>query len=500
MATSDTVDRMAAISASRLAALLHADPASGVRPGPRPAAAYRQLTEGLRRLVVDGQVLVGSRLPSERDLTASLGVSRTTVASAYAALRDAGYLTTRRGSGSVVTLPEGGLRRGAAPGVYPVDIEGDDLDLTCAATRAPHGMARAYESALAALPSYLATAGYLTLGVPDLRAAIAQRYTARGLPTTPEEILVTSGAVAGMSIAMSAFLAPGDGVLVESPTYPNTVHALRHRGIRLSATPVTSAGWDVDNITQQLRGARIRAALLVPDFHNPTGAHLDDAGRADVAAALRRGKTLALVDETMAELALDPDSPRARPMAAFHHDTVTIGSAGKSHWGGLRLGWIRAPRHVLDPLLAARVSVDLGAAVLEQLVLLELLRAEPGMAAARRTELRAARDVLVAALRDRLPQAEFTVPAGGLCLWVRLPGLDTEAVVARAEREGVYLAAGRRFAVTGTLEHWLRIPYVLPPQDLVDAVDRLARAVDQVATVRRPRRRDRPQETRPLIA
>lgn len=187
-------------------------------------------------------------------------------------------------------------------------------------------------------------------------------------------------------------------------------------------------------------------------------------------------------------------------MAAFHHDTVTIGSAGKSHWGGLRLGWIRAPRHVLDPLLAARVSVDLGAAVLEQLVLLELLRAEPGMAAARRTELRAARDVLVAALRDRLPQAEFTVPAGGLCLWVRLPGLDTEAVVARAEREGVYLAAGRRFAVTGTLEHWLRIPYVLPPQDLVDAVDRLARAVDQVATVRRPRRRDRPQETRPLIA
>ena len=93
------------------------------------------------------------------------------------------------------------------------------------------------------------------------------------------------------------------------------------------------------------------------------------------------------------------------------------------------------------------------------------------MASGRRAELRTARDALISALRSRLPQAQFAVPRGGLCLWVRLADLDAHSVVACAEREGLYLAAGGQFAVTGSLDDWLRIPYVLPPLDLIDAVD-----------------------------
>ena len=164
------------VSAARTARLVGA-----LSPG-RPA--YRALADALRLAVADGRIAVGARLPSERELTAALDVSRTTVTRAYSVLRDSGYLTSRRGSGSVATLPSGSRRRGTGS-LFPADASEDVIDLTCAATRAPAGVVEAYERAVGQLPAHLAGAGYLTLGVPELREVIADRYTARGLPDGP---------------------------------------------------------------------------------------------------------------------------------------------------------------------------------------------------------------------------------------------------------------------------------------------------------------------------
>ncbi len=161
------------VSAARTARLVGA-----LAPG-RPA--YRALADTLRLAVADGRIPVGSRLPSERELTAALDVSRTTVTRAYTVLRESGYLTSRRGSGSVASLPSGSRQRRAGS-LFPADVGEDVIDLTCAATRAPAGVLEAYERAVGQLPHYLAGAGYLTFGVPELREVIAERYTARGLP------------------------------------------------------------------------------------------------------------------------------------------------------------------------------------------------------------------------------------------------------------------------------------------------------------------------------
>ena len=128
-----------------------------------------------------------------------------------------------------------------------------------------------------------------------------------------------------------------------------------------------------------------------------------------------------MVDEAHHTLRLD-DEPAQRPFASFAKDAITVGSASKSVWGGLRLGWIRAPHHLVDPLTRARVGLDLGAPVLEQLVLTRLVTGEfDAVLAAHRRRLRVQRDALVAALAKQLPDWTFRKPAGGMALWCHLP-------------------------------------------------------------------------------
>ena len=487
------------VSAARTARLV------GTLGGGRPA--YRALADALRLAVADGRIAVGTRLPSERDLTSALDVSRTTVTRAYAVLRESGYLTSRRGSGSVATLPSGSRQRSAGS-LFPADVGDDVLDLTCAATRAPAGVVEAYERAVGQLPRFLAGAGYLTLGVPELREVIAQRYVERGLPTDPDQVLVTSGAIAGIGILLRALVGHGDRVVVENPTYPNTVDALRAAGARLVPLAMDPDGWDVAEAARGVRAAGATAAVLIPDFHNPTGALMPDDDRAALARALRQARTVPVVDESIVEIDLD-GGPMPLPFAAHDPRAVSVGSSSKSHWGGLRTGWVRAPRALLPSLVEARVTADLGAPVLEQLVLLELMRSSPGLTAARRLDLRASRTALVDALAARLPEVRYRMPRGGLSLWCELPeGVDATGVALAAEDEGLLLAAGPRFAVPGGLERWLRLPHALPPDAMAEAVERLAVAVDRVRSgaagangARRPASRPGPpRPSRPLVA
>ena len=456
------------LSASRAAALLGAFSTS---------PAYRGLADGLRHLVADGRIPVGTRLPSERELTSALEVSRTTVTHAYQLLQEAGYATARQGSGTVASLPIARGHRGDHL-LTPAEDAGDHLDLTCAAAVAPAGTAAAYESAVADLPSYLGGTGYFPSGLPVLREALAARFAARGLPTSPAQIIVTAGALGGLAVAARAVTATGDRVLVESPTYPNAIATLQRAGCRIAGVDVDVHGWDVTSMAAALRQLAPRAAYLIPDFHNPTGALLSLEQRVELGAALKASRTVALIDESLVDVPLDGQAMPA-PLGAFVPDSITIGSASKSFWGGLRIGWLRVPNPRSAAVIASRLSLDLGAPVLEQLVLLQLLAPENEVLTWRRAQLRESRNVLVSALHTELPSWTVTPPGGGLAIWAGLPEPVSSTLTFVAERHGLLLASGPSFAPEGGLESHLRLPYALPPESLVRAVQRLRLAWDE---------------------
>ncbi|GAB2672984.1 MocR-like transcription factor YczR [Kribbella swartbergensis] len=449
--------------------------------------AYKLLAERLRLLIADGRIMPGSRLPSERELTDALGVSRTTVASAYRELRDSGYLLSRRGSGSVTALPsriEPELGRHHAPG-----IDTDGLyDFTCAAPSAVPGIASAVAEATADLPVHLATPGYHPQGLPVLREEIAAAYEERGLPTSPDQIIVTSGALAATSIAVRAITQIGDRVLTESPTHPNSVDSIRRSGCRVVAVPTSPGGWDLPLLEATIRQSSPRAAWLVVDFQNPTGWLMSAADRQRLAIAFARARATAIVDETLFELSLDGQQ-MPPPFASYDPaGVITVGSVSKSFWGGLRIGWMRVPEPLIARVLDAKASMDLGAPVLDQLVVAGLLQRRSTILPERRLDLARRRDALVAALTEFLPSWRFQLPGGGLSLWCELPEPVGSSLVGVAQRNGVLLVAGSRFSPDGGLESFIRLPFTLDPDALRDGVRRLADSYAALTTGSPPRR------------
>jgi DNA-binding transcriptional MocR family regulator len=300
--------------------------------------------------------------------------------------------------------------------------------------------------------------------------------------------MVTPGALTATAIVAQAFTGPGDRVLVEDPVYPNATQAIRHSGARIVPAEVDPGGWDLEAVGAALRGAHPKLAYLIPDFQNPTGHVMTDDQRATYAGHLRRTRTVAVVDEAHQSLALDGDE-MPLPFAVHSPGAITIGSASKAFWGGLRLGWIRAEDEQMVRLTRARIGLDLGAPVLEQLVLAHLLTDPGTVTEEHRARLRTQRDALVAAVADQLPEWRFHRPRGGLALWCELPHPGATAVAAEAERRGVILAPGPVFAAEGGLDRYLRIPWTAPAERLEEAVTRLAGAWAAVGAGDRPRPR-----------
>jgi DNA-binding transcriptional MocR family regulator len=431
------------------------------RPG---TPAYQALADGIRHLVLDGRVPVGARLPAERELAAALGLSRTTVAAAYAALRATGHLASRRGSGSVTRIPRSPLR-----------AEGDGrevADMSRAAVPAAPALSDAAMRAAARLPAHLDGHGYDVDGLPELREAIAARYRARGLPTEADDVMVTVGAQHAIGLLASVLVHRGDRALVEQPSYPHAIQALRDAGARLVGAGVGADGWDEDVIEQTIRRTRPALAYLMPDFHNPTGRTMPEDQRARIVALAEAHGVTVVADETTAEL--DIDRPTAHPPLAVHGSpgaVVLVGSVGKTVWGGLRVGWIRAGRPLLRDLARARSARDLGTPVLEQLVVADVLGGMDGILAERRARLRETRDHVEAELARRFPGWEVPHVDGGLAVWVGIGAPVSTELALAARSRGLAITGGSRFGHDGAFERFLRIPITAPPAATDRALD-----------------------------
>lgn len=452
------------------------------RWNPGAAPAYRELADVVRLLILDGRVPLDTALPSERALAATLGVSRTTVTAAYAELREQGFLSSRQGSRGRTCIPRrlpgGAAGPGSAELISPNSLAGAPglapppglLDLAYASLPASGEVVhRAFAAALTELPALLPGFGYDAVGILPLREAIAARYTAAGVPTTADQVLVTSGAQHALNIVLRTLAGRQDKVLVDHPTYPHALDAIRAGGAR--PVPVAlphGSGWDMPGLEAAMAQQRPKMAYVVPDFHNPTGRLMTDPQRRRLVQAASAAGTVLVVDETLRELNLD--DVRTAPLAAFSPAVVTIGSLSKSHWAGLRTGWIRAGSALIQRFSAARTTMDLGGAVVEQLAAAHLVRSLDEPLPARLAALRGNRAALLDLIGGILPGWQAERPDGGLSVWCRLPAPVSTALTVIGPDFGVRLAAGPRFGVGGAFEHYLRIPFTLPPEQLETAV------------------------------
>jgi DNA-binding transcriptional MocR family regulator len=440
------------LSASELARLL-----GGWTAGGTGLAA--DLTEALTGLLHAGLVPPGAALPPQRGLAAALLVSRGTVSSAYDALAAAGYLTTSRGSGSTVRAAHHWVHRELGGRLLSfTNTPPDVVDLSTGALPAsPVTREVLAQSSEERVSAYLLTDGYFPAGLPALRQAIADRFTADGTPTGPEQILVTSGAQEATWLVVNGSTGPGDLVLTEEPTYRGALEAIKAAGAQVQGLGLVSGGLDPEQV-QRAAGRSTALLYCQTGIHNPTGATTTHAARRELADVVNARGLSTVEDVCSADLTLD-GPPVARTLAGLVEPEllISIGSASKLFWGGLRIGWIRATEDRIRGLVELRKLVDLASSVLDQTVAVDLVRRSDTAREQRRSMLVSALAATEAALTDTCPTWRWSPIAGGSGLWVDT-GVDATALTERGKRLGVKLAAGPGFSAYGGQRTFLRLP------------------------------------------
>ena len=433
------------------------------------------LAARLRQLVDEGLLRPGAALPPDRALAAALAVGRATVVAAYDTLRQEGKIVRRQGSGTRVAAAVLAPHPPAAGTSNPLflhllEASDDVILLSCAAPeQPPPELALAYGSI--SWPTN--DVGYHPAGHPSLRDAVAARYTARGIPTGPGQVLVTTGAQQALALLTRLLVAPGDPVLVEAPTYPGALELFREATAVLHPVPVGRSGVDVGAAIRILTEHRPALSYVIPNYQNPTGSVLPRlAARRLVAAAAGLGLPL-VDDEVLADLTLAGDPPE--PLAAFG-DVISVGSLSKIVWGGLRIGWVRASVPLVSRLARLKAIHDLGTDVPAQLAAAALLPGLDEIRDRRVEALRARHDQLRAELASRLPSWTCPPVAGGQTLWVRLPHGDGTSFAQVAMRYGVAVLPGGAVDASGGSRRYLRLHFLTSPDRLTEAVRRLAAA------------------------
>jgi DNA-binding transcriptional MocR family regulator len=444
---------------------------------------HRQLADALRGAIDRHDLAPGYRLPAERELAHALAVSRTTVVAALNQLRDERLIVSRAGAGTWVTtqskdidvrIPETDvfatfpIQRLLRATRYPIDSL---LEMAAATFFEPLGV----QEALREIDmSDLRGAGYLPYGHPALRTALAEDLTARGVPTVPGQLLITTGIWQAIALLAALYLPNGEHAIVENPTWTGLLDVLRANGAGIRSAPVDDQGVRVAEIEEALRRSRANAVFVTPEYHNPTGAQLSLARRKELAAMAERFE-LPLI-ENLGLHGLGLDKPAALPpIAAFSPDRwiVTVGSWSKVVWAGLRIGWIRASEPTIGRLARLKAYADNGTPILSQLVVAQIIPRFDEIAAIRRSQIVTKSAALTDALTRMLPSWTWKRPDGGLSLWVRLPAGSAYELSQVALRHSVEFSPGPVFCPDESHQNHLRLPFVGSPEMIEESVDRL---------------------------
>lgn len=417
-----------------------------------PAVGARRvnLEQALREAIRDGRLSAGALLPSTRGLAADLGLSRGTVTAAYGQLVEEGYLTVRPGSGTTVAVPP---PRPATGLTSAVRTPAPRHDLRPGSPDVSSFPARAW---LAATRRVLAAAGPHVFGAGDPQGAPRLRHAladylgrTRGVITSPERIVITSGYYQGLSLLTSVLAASGAGTAaVEDPGHNAFRDVVRRSGLaRIVPLPVDDLGARVDRL-----GDGIDAVFLTPAHQYPTGVPLHPHRRRALSAwAQSTVGGLIVEDDYDGEYRYD-----RQPVGAFQamapDATVYCGTASKTLGPALRLAWLVLPPHLVTPVVQAKFQADLYTETLGQLVLADLIatHAYDRHVRAARLRYRRRRELLVERLHELPGLKLHGVPAGLHTLVTGPDGWpDEPELLAACESRGI--------ALRGLAElHWER--------------------------------------------
>ena len=326
---------------------------------------------------------------------------------------------------------------------------------------------------------YSSTEGYL-----PLREMIAADYKRKGLDISVDEILITNGSQQGLDLLGKVLLNEGDQVLIEEPGYLGAIQAFEVYSAEFKSVPVHQDGMDIDALQQTLKTSSAKLMYTVPNFQNPSGISYTDENRRAVAQCLKATKTLLIEDNPYGELRFTGEEKQSFK-ALLPEQAILLGSFSKTVVPSFRLGWIVAPKPLMEKLVIAKQAGDLHSNYFCQRVLHRFLQDN---------DLQAHIDEIIGvygkqklvmenAIKRYFPkQVTYLNPEGGMFLWVTLPEeLSAMHLFDKAIEEKVAFVPGDPFYVEKRGLNTLRLNFSSVDPDIIEeGIKRLGKVLHEL--------------------
>ncbi len=476
---------------------------------------YERIAAEVGDLIERGTYRPGDRIPSIRALARQRRVSINTVMEAYAQLENRRVVEARPQSGyyvasrlaeptpapdsraareglaaTAVTLgrePLEVMRRLADPALLPLGRGSPNAELLPA-----DRLARLLTSEARRFPNESVTyAG--RQGLKRLRRQIAKRSLDAGARLAPDDVVVTSGCVEAVTLALQATCRPGDIVAVGSPVYYTFLNSIQWLGLKVLEIPSSAhEGLSLPVLDYALRHHRVRACLVISSFNNPLGSTMSDANKEELVRLLARRDVPLIEDDVYGDLGFGPHRPRSTK--AFDEKGLVLycSSFSKTLAPGYRVGWI-APGRFQEKVERLKSLFNIATASPTQLAVAEFLASggyDRHLRALRRTYARQAAEARAAVGRWFPLGTTVTRPEGGFVLWVELPQeVDGFAVYDEALRLGIGVAPGTLFTAGDGFRNCLRISAAVWSERIAQALRTVGAIAGAMSSGERPRRR-----------
>ena len=332
-------------------------------------------------------------------------------------------------------------------------------------------------------------------GNPQLIDFLVERLNHReNLGISRDNLMIIGGSTGGVDMATKRLTAPGDVVLVDAPSYRDALHIFRDQGLEIRAAPIDEAGIVLADLKRALRqlaakGKAPRFYYVVPNFQNPSGVTMTRERRLAVIELSRQYGFVILEDDVYSDLRYEGATPPSFYDLAGGERVLRLGTFSKTLAPGLRIGWLTASAERIASFVESGVlRMGGGANPFSAAIVADFCRSGAWEAHVRwlRGQYERRRDLALAALQSSMPaDVEWTRPAGGYFIWLRLPAsIHVDDLEARAHERGLYFASGKGFFADpddGTRHLRLSFSYV-PLPDLQAGIQTLGDLIARMAS------------------
>ncbi|MDF5712480.1 MAG: PLP-dependent aminotransferase family protein [Rhizonema sp. NSF051] len=459
---------------------------------------YLQIYDRINRLIKSGALQPGDHLPSIRSLAESLQVNKLTIIEAYNILTAEDAISARQGSGYFINtqpLKNTNLKQTFAPAqdviirepgsnsffdmhmaAVQAQTQPEMINLSYGVPRPPKDIMQIAKRALKqadALHNYDLPQGQLTL-----RRQIAQMLVHLGLDVSTEDLIVTNGSEQALSLAMYHFVKPGDWVIVEAPTYFGAIAILENLGAKIIGIPMTAEGMNLELLEQYLKSHRPKLIYTISTLHNPTGLTTSPEHRQKLLTLAQEYECSILEDNAYEGLNFEPVPSPIK--AIDKHNIVTyVGTFSKTLMPGLRVGYMVVTGKHYQPILERKLFHDVHVSSVSQAIVSEYLAS--GHYRRRLNQLRSeniqSRNFTVQAMEHYFPaSAKWTIPKGGLFLWVQLPAnVPIQAISQEALSYNILIFGGSGFFPDKQGYPAMRLTFANSPQDIEQGISVLGK-------------------------